>query len=144
MSVSFYIAPYTIQMWENSTSDGKQLSNDLEIDPEEYGKSLLEHWPGVKIQPFRSGANSKELIQWILPTQRDGFAGLRIKLLPNRQIIAFEPGPKELFLEFILWQRKYVPHIYPLFLYNSSSPDSLELTLNTTEIDVMNFTGLIE
>jgi hypothetical protein len=48
------------------------------------------------------------------------------------------------FLDFILWHREFVPEDHDLFLFNSSSWDSLRLTLNTTREEVQQFTGLRE
>jgi hypothetical protein len=78
-----------------------------------------------------------------LPPESEQYSGLICCLQKNQQIVSFGTGPKKSFIDFILWHRSVIPEQYPLYLFNSSSWDSLLLTKDTTEQDIVDFTGII-
>jgi hypothetical protein len=68
---------------------------------------------------------------------------LEVYLQNQGQVVAFNPGPKNVFVEFVLWYREFVHARYPLYLFNSSSWDRLLLMPSTSEPDIIDFTGIM-
>ncbi len=140
MSTKFFIAPYSPAAWksEDNTTD-KPISN-LRIDATEYYKYLLGKWKDATIH---SQPSPGCLLEWSLPLETGEYIGLEGCLQENQQIIEFGTGPKKSFLDFIISHRGFISDEHQLYLFNSSSWDSLELTSSTTEQDIINFTGII-
>jgi hypothetical protein len=115
----------------------------LSIDPEKYRESLAGRWLGIT---FIISDQSSCVLQWYLPPENKEFAGLRGWLLSDKQIVRFEKGPKKSIADYVLWHRAFIPAHYELFLFNSSSWDHecLLLTYDTTEQDIIAFTGFVE
>ena len=129
MSVSFFISPFDPAIWEQEEPDPYPTST-LYIDPEEYSRKILHRFP------YATKPRSEKWNWWLDdPTG----PGASVLLHPDRQIVSFSLG--ENFLDFILWHRGFVPEDHDLFLFNSSSWDSLLLTKNTTHDEVRLFTG---
>jgi len=143
MSVNFYISPYNRLIPETLNYQNKNI-NELKINFEDYRNAILTHWPLTKVEMPPKSDGLPALCHWILPSQLEGFSGLRVALLLNLQVVVFGTGPKKVFLEFILWHRNFVPANYPLFLFNSSSTDSLKLKNDVKEQDIIDFTGIID
>jgi hypothetical protein len=144
MSVSFYIAPYDPPDEDDPNFQEKINGSALKIDPKAYETAILKRWPQTVIETPLKSNDSFALPHWILPTQREGYSGLRVRLLLDIQVVAFGIGPEETFLDFILWHRSFIPTHYQLFLFNSSDTNSLELTGDTTAQDISEFTGIID
>lgn len=136
MSVMFFIAPFDPKAWEDPDDFTPKPTSDLRIEPSEYHQKLVERLSEIN---FVSGS----LIRWELPPESKEYAGLWGCLQENQQIVSFGTGPKKSFIDFILWHRSVIPEQYPLYLFNSSSWDSLLLTKDTTEQDIVDFTGII-
>lgn len=132
MSVSFFISPFDPALWEQGEPDLYPTSA-LRIDPKEYSREILHRFP-------YSTEHSSEEWSWSLDDPIG--PGASILLHSDRQIVSFSLGTN--FLDFILWHRGFVPAEHDLFLFNSSSWDSLLLTQNTTREEVRQFTGLKE
>ena len=124
MSQPFFVAPYKPTEWEKA-------SIDLEIDPTVYREHLQNKWPSIVFYEAESGT----LLAWgILGSGNNRIYGA---LQDNHQIIWLE-FPLD---EFFLWHRSVIPAKYPLFLFRSSSWDSIELTSETVLEDILRFTG---
>lgn len=136
MSTSFFIAPSDPKVWENPDDTSPKPTSDLQIKHSEYSEKLVDRWDDIR---FIHGTE----LEWELPFESGQYTGLWGLLQHNQQIVNFGTGPKQSFLDFILWHRSVVPEQYPLFLFNSSSWDSIILTSSTTEQDIINFTGII-
>lgn len=135
MSVTFFIGPFDPALWADGPPTEPPISN-LCIDSQDYGRKLRKHWPyaNVYIPPVPSSF----LLRWELnePDRRGILGGLQ-----NQHYVSFGWAGVN-FIEFILWHRSVIPAIYSLFLFNSSSWDYLELKLDTTEQDIVDFTGI--
>ena len=137
MSVYFFITPYDPKAWEVAEDKSEKPSSELTIEHDFFGKKLLEHWTSDRCLKTVSG-------YWILTHLEDQVGGgLEVHLQGNQQVVSFNPGTKNIFLEFILWYRHFVSAEFPLYLFNSSSWESLLLTVKTTERDIEKFTGVI-
>jgi hypothetical protein len=136
VSTSFYIAPFDPKAWENPDDTIPKPTSDLCIKRLEYREKLLERWSEITF-------SHESLLAWRLPLESGQYSGLWGLLQDNQQIVSFGTGPKKSFVDFILWHRSVVPEEYQLFLFNSSSWDSLILTRTTTEQDIIDFTGII-
>jgi hypothetical protein len=128
MSISFFIGPFDPALWENGNPSPTPVS-DLRIDPEDYENKIYEQWPNA-IREI------KEQLCWLL---REGNKyGTRVLLQDNLQYVSFGLGP--IFTDFILWHRKIIPAKYPLYFFNSSAWDSLQLLKITTREEVQKYT----
>src|SRR5260370_38882813 len=132
MSTYFFIAPYDPSAWKDPDASTQQPTSDLTVEPQQSALAILKRWPLVQIQPA-AGAHP---LTWLLPSGRPGLGRLRGHLHRNLQVVEFGTGPKEIFLDFILWHRTCVADHSSLFLFNSSAWDSLVLTLQTTKLDL--------
>ena len=142
MSTIFLIAPYERGAWIEANDRGEVLISDLKIDPDTYNQGVQKRWPLAIVEPVPSVCPYQ--IQWLLPTGREGFGGFCVSLWRNLQVVVFDTGPKEVFLDFVLWHRSFIPTIHRLFLFNLASSDCLELKSNTTAQDLIAFTGLLD
>lgn len=132
MSTPFFITPYDPKAWEDPNDDSEKPTSDLEIDPTEYQEKLLEQWSyTVFLEPVSSPPPP---LEWRLK-KSEGDVGLFGGLQRNLQVVWMRT-PYE---EFFVWHRSIIPPEYPLYLFNSSSWDRLELTLETTEDDIKDF-----
>jgi hypothetical protein len=132
MSVSFFIGPFDPALWEHGTPEPTPVSS-LRIDPEVYSHELLRQWPNAI-------SHAPERWSWSLDEPIG--PGVIILLHQDLQYVSFGHG--ENFLEFILWHRQVVPANYDLYLFNSSSWDSLLLQRDTTRDAIRHFTGARE
>ena len=136
MSTTFFITPFDPKAWEDPDDTSPKPTSDLCIKPSEYREALLLRWPEITFA-------HEYPLRWELPPETEQYAGLWGQLQDNQQIVGFGTGPKKSFIDFILWHRIIIPAQYQLFLFNSSSWDSLILTRDTTEQDIISFTGII-
>lgn len=134
MSTRYFIAPFDPKAWEDPNDTSPKPTSDLSIEPRAYRKALVERWHDVTL------SNTVGL-SWELPPEAGEYGGLQGSLQSNNQIVSFAAGPKQSFIDFVLWHRRFVPEKYPLYLFNSSSWDSLKLTSETTAPDVAEFAG---
>jgi hypothetical protein len=137
MSTTFFIAPFDPRAWEDPEDTSPKPTSDLSINPSEYRAKLLERWPQMTF------IHTLPVLNWELPLEDGEYSGLSGHLQTNLQIVEFGTGPKKSFVDFILWHRSVIPEQYPLYLFNSSSWDSLLLTNDTSEQDVVDFTGMV-
>ncbi len=135
VSVTFFIGPFDPALWKYGDPDPAPTT-DLRIDPEDYSKELLKRWPHAKYHPSTPESPHTYLLD------EPGRSGLRVTLhnSPRYPHVALELGAN--FIEFILWHRQMVPAKYVLFLFNSSSWDSLKLLPDTTREEIQEFTGI--
>ena len=132
---SFFIAPYEPTDDPNKWEELKTASN-LKIDPVSYRQRLLEKWPYTKF--FRT--SDTLALQWSLYIEtKEGVIvpGSVAALHGDYQVVSLDT-PYE---EFFLWHRSVIPSVHALFLFNSSSWDSLELTSETTLKETQRFVG---
>ena len=127
MGVTFFIGPFDPALWRDGTPDPVPTT-DFRIDPEAYSKQLLVRWPHAI---SRSGS-------WTLAEPNE--PGTDILLHDDLLYVGFTPGAN--FTDFILWHRHVVPSKYLLFLFNSTSWDSLKLYIDTTRDEIRNFTRI--
>jgi hypothetical protein len=132
----FFIAPFDPKAWEDPDDFSPKPTSDLRIEPSEYRQKLAERWPKINFIHLTPTG-------WELPPESEGYSGLRGWLQKNQQIVSFGPGPDKSFIDFVLWHRSVIPEQYPLYLFNSSSWDSFFLTKDSTEQDIIEFTGII-
>jgi hypothetical protein len=125
MSIRFIVTPYDPTEWENATSG-------LTIDPKQFSERLKAQWTSADIEITPKGG-----VKWHIPlSDSAGFFGV---LQSNKQVVTFGPGDWVFFKEFVIWYREQVPDSYTLYLFNSSSTNSLLITTNTTVEHVNNF-----
>jgi hypothetical protein len=97
MSTSFFITPFDPKAWEDPNDTSEKPTSDLQIDRDLFRSKLLEHWTDSRFR--ESGSWS-----WFLHNEKDIIGGdLWLHLQQNGQIVSFNPAPKHVFLEFILW-----------------------------------------
>lgn len=114
MSVIFCIAPYTLAAWAGTDYSYTEPIGSFVIDLKQYQAQMKTRWVGVEI---RLPANDHYSLEWTLPPSRLGFGGLQGRLSASRQFVTFGSGPKESFLDFILWYRGFVAPEYDLYLF---------------------------
>jgi hypothetical protein len=140
VSTTFFIAPYTRQSWIKAYDSGREISDsDLQINPETYKRALSQRWPLTQFEQSDPIA-----LSWILPSDRASFSGMRGHLYPNLQGVSFSGTYKDLFVNFILWYRAYIPASYRLYYFNSSEEQSTEIKPDATEDDIIKITGIID
>jgi hypothetical protein len=139
MSTTFFIAPFDPSVWNQSLDLSAQTPSDLRIDPLHYQKALQRRWAETA---FTSDCIACGL-EFDLPSEAESSMGLRGCLQANLQVVDFDTAPLQSFIDFILWHRAYVPSRFPLYLFNTASWDSLLLTRQTTEADVIEFTCIV-
>jgi hypothetical protein len=130
MSISFFITPFDPALWEHGEPDPYPTSS-LCIDPEEYSSKILQYFPASR---------RLDLEKWNWSLDDPTGPGAYVLLHQDRQTVSFSLGKN--FLEFIIWHRDIIEYDHDLYLFNSSSWDSLLLTKNTTHEDVRQFTGM--
>ena len=140
MSTTFFIAPFDPKAWEDPADTSPKPTSSLRINVQSYRKGLANRWEGIT---FSTSTQTGCLLLWWLPCESNEYGGLEGCLQSNAQIVGFGTGPKKSFMDFILWHRSFVLDEYELFLFNSSSWDSLKLTRNTTEQNIVDFTGIV-
>jgi hypothetical protein len=144
VSVSWFILPYDPKAWEDPDDLSPKPTTNLRIDPKLYETALRERWPKAEIHGPAQG--SRMVLTWRLPVPPEmegNFSGLRGDLHDDCQVISFGRGPNENFFGFIMFHRSFVPQDFHLFLLNSSYFDRLELKQDTTEEDIIQFTGFL-
>jgi hypothetical protein len=141
MSVSFYIAPYPPETWAQTDYSYTQPFGDFVLEVDRYRDALLLQWPDTRL---RTLVNEQYVLEWNLPPTRPNFAGLPGRLSANRQIITFGSGPKESFLAFILWDRRFVALEHELWLFSSVSAGSLRLNPDISAQEVVEFTDILD
>jgi hypothetical protein len=140
MSTSFFITPVDPKAWEDPNDTSPKPTSDLWIDVQTYREGLARRWEGII---FRNSDASRMKLSWELPLEEKWYGGLQGDLHEDQQSISFGTGPKKSFIDFILWHRSFVLDKYLLFLSNSSSWDSLKLMRDTTEQNIVEFTGIV-
>lgn len=114
MSTTFYITSAKVDA----------TAIDLYLDFGEFEREFVKEWPTTAF--FESDG----MLSWQVQEGHElGFEGL---IHSDHQVISFKNHSNH----FILWYRRFVPAVYSLFLSNESSADQLEITSNTTEMDV--------
>ena len=141
MSVTFVIAPYLPGKWAEIGYSYTEPIDDFAIDTTAYQEQIRLRWPNVELH---KPENKNYSMEWILPPSRPGFAGLQGRLSVSRQIVVIGTGPKESFLDFILWYRSFVSSEDDLYLFGSGYEDALHLKPNTTEQDVVDYSGIVD
>jgi hypothetical protein len=139
MSTSFYIGPIDISVWMEAPDDAKPTS-DLRIDAAAYEEALVARWPDLGVA---QNAMSHCVLYWELPPESGEYSGLTGQLFNDHQIVNVGSGPKRSFVEFIMWHRAFVADHYPLYLFHSAGWERLEITAQTTEQDIIDFTGIL-
>ncbi len=125
MSIRFIITPYDPKFWETTNSD-------LQINTDEFRINLLANWKEATIK-----TTPKDGLLWSIPEkERVGFYGA---VQSNKQIVTFGPGNWTLYKDFVLWYRRQIPEKYELYLFTSSSMESLVISSNTTKDDIEQF-----
>jgi hypothetical protein len=142
MSVMYFLAPFERHKWieASNINEINSLSN-LHINPTDYAKALSEHWPSIKFVKVKQDHDADFALTWELPEYQKGYAGLRGELYFNLPVVSFSRASKESFVDFVIWHRIFVPAHYPLYLFDSSSPQSLEIGSSTTADVISNFVG---
>ncbi len=131
MSDTWLITTYPYEEWDSS-------SNKFQLDTERFFEALQNHFEmNIIKQP-----NEEKDISWDLYTldqQSIGFWGL---ILRDGLGVSFHNPSKDIFIEFALWYRKFVPENIPLYLWNSFDPKkNLVLTPQTTTSEISGFMG---
>jgi len=132
---SFFIAPYE-PTDDPSRWEALKTASNLKIDPASYRQRLLDKWPHTKF--FRT--SDILALQWSLYIEtKEGsiVPGPIAALHGDYQVVSLDT-PYE---EFFLWHRSVIPSMHALFLFNSSSWDSLELTSGITLEEIQRFVG---
>lgn len=140
MASSFFITPFDPAAWQDPDDTTEKPTSDLRIDRTDLRDQLLERWPVAVVSTERTEYYSAF---WRLPPEAAEYAEFQGRLANNQQVIWFDTGPDQSFLDFILWYRHYVPVNDALHLVHESQWDSLILTANTSEEDIIKFTGII-
>ncbi len=130
MSSCYFILPYDPMAWSGSDYTKPKPTSNLAINREGFRTALFEHWGIDRIQ--------EEPDAWNLTNENDAEGGdLRVNIHEDNQVIAFYRAPKNVFLEFVLWYRTFIPVNYVLYLVHSSSFNRLILTLDTTAENII-------
>ena len=131
MSNRYYITPYDPALWKDENAQG--ATSDLIIKFMDFSQKAKSKWASFQSYPPFS---------WTI------FSGEKSEVMGSfrgegQQILALsQPFEAKYFAEFIVWYRQYTPSNYELFLFAEGSWDSLKLTSETTEADIIQFTGL--
>ncbi len=136
MSVSYFIGPFDPALWKYGDPSPEPKSS-LRIDPADYWDKLLERWPSARewqSEEFATG------VYWTLDEYN--LYGVEVQLHKDLQYVSFSSGGVN-FADFILWHRDYVTHEHILYLFNSSSWESLILDADTDRKEVIEFCGLM-
>jgi hypothetical protein len=141
MSIVFYIASYPPSKWAESNFSHVERLDGVIVDVNQYRKALELRWAAVS---FQSPLDRNYVLEWTLPPSRLGFAGLQGQLSANGQIVTFGSGPKESFLDFILWHRSFVPTESNLYLFSSISNQALLMESGISSEEIINFTGIVD
>jgi hypothetical protein len=128
MTTGFFVAPYRPTDWQTAASS-------LRIDPERYRSLLKEKWgDNIRFLQEEHSALAWDLRFYSEDGTTQGSFG---RLFGDLQIVALET-PYE---EFFLWHRSVIEGDHRLFLFNASSPESLELGSDTTMDEIRRFCG---
>lgn len=138
MSQGFFIGPIDVSVWKDADDDAKPTS-DLRIEPEAYTRALAERWSGIEVAPK---AMSHCLLYWELPGESGEATGVWGALFNDGQLVSFGSGPQRHVLDFIRWHRDVIPADVPLYLFRASEWETLPLTAQTTDADIIAFTGV--
>jgi hypothetical protein len=141
MSTQFLIAPYHPDVWRSTGFSYTEKIGSFELKPKVYYKALRERWQNVV---FHSALGDVYALSWNLPPESPEYAGLEGRLALNQQVVIFGTGPKASFLDFIVWHRHQVSVDLDLYLLNTASSAILLLSPDTTQDDLIEFTGIVE
>jgi hypothetical protein len=131
MTVRFFIGPFDPSLWQKGNPQPVP-ETDLEVDPCSFRDQLLQRWPETERNP------SLDQCFFLKSGEKQG---IEVYLQSNRQYVSFT-WTGYFFHEFILWYRSFIPEKYPLYLFNSSSWNSLALSNFTKLDDIIEFTGI--
>jgi hypothetical protein len=141
MSATFCIAPYLPSRWAESDYSYTQRIGNFAIDVNQYRDQMKLRWVNVEI---RTPENENYILEWSLPPSRPNFAGLWGRLSANRQVVIFGSGPKESFLDFILWRRNFVSSECDLYLFGSYYDTALLLRTDCSTKELVDYTGIVD
>jgi hypothetical protein len=128
MATRYYITPYNPILWIDENSSG--VESTLAINFSDFSQAAQAEWSTYKSYPRFSWSISFEGGVEVY----GGFRGA------GNQILALE-GWDIRFNRFVVWYRSYISSEYQLFLFAEESWNALELTNETTDTDVGQFTG---
>jgi len=136
VSSSCFITPYDPKAWEDPDDKSEKPKSDLKIWREVFRTALIDRWTPSEVQESYFGG-------WVLTKGKATPQGIsdevRVLLHDDNQVVSFYNHLTPLILEFILWYRKFVPKRYSLYYFDSTSWDSVLLTEETTEQDLIAF-----
>jgi len=136
MSITWFVTPYDPKHWQDPLDRGKKPTSDLHVDGSEFYQFARSRVP--ELVDYNPGASFS-----MYKISNDDGTTLRVNLYQGNQIISLDNTPTPPFFDFVLAYRAFVSAQYPLFFFNSSSWDSLQLTSKTTKQDLRKFMGYV-
>jgi len=104
------------------------------LNIEEMAQVLQNRWNDIVVTI--SNPRTHYLLEWDLGNFPD-YILLTGHIQDDLQTLVLNPGPKQIFIDFVLWYRAYIASNQRLFLYHSSfGSDYAEITTQTTQADI--------
>jgi hypothetical protein len=120
-----------IDNWQDYQTDFRLNTNDL-------AQALQNRWADIVV--VLNNPQTHFLLEWDIGNF-PGYILLTGHIQSDLQTLVLSPGPKQIFVDFILWYRAYITSNQRLFLYHSSfGSHYVEITPQTPEVDMALFT----
>jgi len=133
MSSQFYLGMILpIDNWED-------YQTEFRLNIEAMAQALQKQWPDIIV--MLNNPQTHFLLEWEM-RNFPGYIVFDGHIQNDLQTLVLNPGPKQIFVDFVLWYRAYIASNQRLFLYHSSSSDYIEITPQTNEADIVAFTHL--
>jgi|GEM_PF-6486850 len=133
MSSQFYLGMILpIDNWED-------YQTEFRLNIEVMAQALQKQWPDIIV--MLNNPQTHFLLEWEM-RNFPGYIVFDGHIQNDLQTLVLNPGPKQIFVDFVLWYRAYIASNQRLFLYHSSSSDYIEITPQTNEADIVAFTHL--
>lgn len=117
---------------EDWTESEWKVQSDFQVDPAVMTQAMKHRWPDADIKLKRFPESP---VEWAFSTSFTGW------LLSDRQSVSITTGPKRSLIEFVLWYRAFVDSSIPLYLITESSEEPLELTVEISTDEIIDFVG---
>jgi hypothetical protein len=120
-----------IDNWED-------YQTEFRLNIEEMAQALQKRWTDIVVT-IRN-PKTRYLLEWDIGNF-PGYILMTGHIQSDLQTLVLSPGPKQIFIDFIVWYRAYIASNQRLFLYHSSlGGEYVEITTQTPQADIEAFT----
>jgi hypothetical protein len=116
--------------------------SDFKVNPDSLVLDLKRNWPEFEVVISSNENEASKLVYWE-QMDNDENSYFEGNLLSDYQTIVLSSGPRRLFVEFVIWWRRYVPDKYEIWLYEEDRDEVLSIVPTITETDIVSYSGFL-